>query len=75
MPWKPANAVTRCEQSGGHVVSVPSWPPPRKPSDRENEKPSFTLQCQRCDGWVIVYDDKSGIRINKPVPESVSSKK
>ena len=69
VPWKPANAVQRCERSGGHIVKAPSWPPTQSPS--RDEPPSFSLQCTRCDGWLVIYEDTKGVKILKPELKSV----
>lgn len=67
VPWKPADIVPRCEQSGGHIVKATTWPPVRKPSDQPNEPPSLMLQCERCESWVAVYNDTTpGVKVLKP---------
>lgn len=65
VPWKPANAVERCESSGGHRVKAPSWPPAKSPS--KDEPPSFNLKCRRCEAWIIVYTlDQKGVKVEIP---------
>lgn len=76
IPWKPANAVQRCERSGGHVVRVKNWPLVRKGSDGLNEPPSEATTCERCDASVIVYNDTTpGVRVVKPSTLEVASSK
>ena len=67
VPWKPRSALARCESSGGHVVKPKMWPPTKQ--GRKEEPPSLSLQCQRCEGWLIVYDPPDpSIRVILPKP-------
>lgn len=67
IPWKPAAVVGRCETSGGHIVQPRVWPPPRKSSDRPDERPSIALQCKRCEAWLVLYGgETAGVTVLKP---------
>lgn len=65
IPWQEAAVVNRCEDSGGHIVKPAKWPPTM--SARVTEPPSLSIQCERCEAWLIVYDrPMPGIQVIKP---------
>lgn len=43
-----------CEESGGHEVAPPTWPPTGKHSSSRRD-PSLNARCRRCRCNVIVY--------------------
>ena len=73
IPWQDAAVVPRCEHSGGHIVKPTTCPPTK--SARPEEKPSLSVQCERCEAWLIVYKQATpGITVIPPEPVAAERK-
>ncbi len=73
-PEKASRRPQICEESGGHRLTVKTWPPrARHPSSKR--PPHIVGKCDRCGCHLIVYDPpQEGITVVKPAEPRLAGK-